>query len=106
MLRAMSRSVIEWYGLERCRSAVCFFSASTLAPCFLSFGLPREPWSELAQGMARHNSGAAFAPQSAVHDGDQRSIAMVAFGLLIQATFSFLGAKWFGRPAQPVGGTA
>jgi bile acid:Na+ symporter, BASS family len=49
--------------------------------------------------MATRNLGAAFAPLFAVHNVDQRAIVMVALGVVMQATFSFLAATWFGRRA-------
>ncbi|MBP7937552.1 MAG: bile acid:sodium symporter [Phycisphaerae bacterium] len=78
---------------------VLFFSAATAGPYFLSFGLPQSQKSVLALGMATRNLGAAFAPLFAVRDVDQRAIVMVALGVLMQATFSFLGATWFSRRA-------
>ncbi|HOW71110.1 MAG TPA: hypothetical protein PKY77_10955 [Phycisphaerae bacterium] len=78
---------------------ILFFSAATAGPYFLSFGLPQGQRSVLALGMATRNLGAAFAPLFAFPDVDQRAIIMVALGVLMQATFSFLGATWFSRLA-------
>jgi len=79
---------------------ILFFSFATVAPFFLSFGLPQGQRSVLALGMATRNLGAAFAPLFAVHDVDQRAIVMVALGVLMQASFSFGAATWFGRLAR------
>jgi bile acid:Na+ symporter, BASS family len=81
---------------------ILFFSFATTAPFFLSIGLPQEQRSVLALGMATRNLGAAFAPLFAVHDVDQRAIVMVALGVLMQASFSFGAATWFGRLARKV----
>jgi bile acid:Na+ symporter, BASS family len=81
---------------------ILFFSFATVAPFFLSFGLPQGQRSVLALGMATRNLGAAFAPLFAVHDVDQRAIVMVALGVLMQASFSFAAATWFGRLASRV----
>ena len=51
----------------------------------------------------RHGEiGAALAPLFAVPDVDQRAIVMVSFGVLMQATFSFVAASYFGRRASAV----
>jgi bile acid:Na+ symporter, BASS family len=81
---------------------ILFFSFATVAPFFLSFGLPQGQKSVLALGMATRNLGAAFAPLFAIHDIDQRAIVMVALGVLMQASFSFGAATWFGRLARSV----
>ena len=81
---------------------ILFFSFAAVAPFFLSFGLPQGQRSVLALGMATRNLGAAFAPLFAVHDVDQRAIVMVALGVLMQASFSFGAATWFGRLATRV----
>ena len=78
---------------------ILFFSAATASPYFLSFGLPQDQRSVIALGMVTRNLGAALAPLFAIHNIDQRAIAMVALGVLMQATFSFLAATWFGRRA-------
>jgi len=81
---------------------ILFFSFATFAPFFLSFGLPQGQKSVLSLGMATRNLGAAFAPLFAIHDIDQRAIVMVALGVLMQASFSFGAATWFGRLAGRV----
>ncbi|HTY85821.1 MAG TPA: bile acid:sodium symporter [Candidatus Acidoferrum sp.] len=78
---------------------VLFFTVATLAPYLLNFGLPQNQRSVLSLGMATRNLGAAFAPLFTAHDVDQRAIVMVAFGVLMQATFSFAAATWYGRRA-------
>ena len=78
---------------------ILFFSFATVAPFFLSFGLPLGQRSVLALGMATRNTGAAFAPLFATHDVDQRAIVMVALGVVMQAIFSVCAATWFGRMA-------
>jgi BASS family bile acid:Na+ symporter len=47
--------------------------------------------------MATRNLGAALAPLFAIHGVDHRAIVMVAMGVLMQATFSFAGATFYGR---------
>ncbi len=79
---------------------VLFFAVATIAPYLLSFGLPREQRTVISLGMATRNLGAAFAPLFAAHDVDQRSIVMVALGVLMQATFSFGAATFYGRGAS------
>jgi bile acid:Na+ symporter, BASS family len=81
---------------------ILFFSFATVAPFFLSFGLPQGQRSVLALGMATRNLGAAFAPLFAVPDVDQRAIVMVALGVLMQASFSFGAATWLGRLSRRV----
>jgi BASS family bile acid:Na+ symporter len=79
---------------------ILFFSGATVGPYLLSFGLPQGQKSVLSLGMATRNLGAAFAPLFASHDVDQGAIVMVAFGVLMQATFSFIAASYFGRRAS------
>jgi BASS family bile acid:Na+ symporter len=76
---------------------ILFFSVATIGPYLLSFGLNREQKIVLSLGMATRNLGAAFAPLFAVHNVDQRAVVMVAFGVLMQAAFSFLAATYYGR---------
>jgi hypothetical protein len=38
----------------------------------------------------------------AIQDVDQRAIVMVALGVVIQASFSFAAATWFGRLSREV----
>jgi bile acid:Na+ symporter, BASS family len=83
---------------------VLFFSVSTIGSYLLSFGLRPDQKSVLSLGMATRNLGAAFAPLFAVPGVDQRAIVMVAFGVLMQAAFSFGAATFYGRRA--VGGTS
>ncbi|MFO1475585.1 MAG: bile acid:sodium symporter [Verrucomicrobiota bacterium] len=77
-----------------------FFTTATLAPYFLSPGLKPGEKSVLSLGMATRNLGAAFAPLFMAHTENQHAIAMVAFGVIMQATFSFAAATWFGRRVQ------
>jgi bile acid:Na+ symporter, BASS family len=84
---------------------ILFFTGSTVGPYLLSFGMPREQKTVMSLGMATRNLGAAFAPLFAIHDVDQRAIVMVALGVLMQASFSFGAASYYGRVAQ-VGGAA
>ncbi len=79
---------------------ILFFSVATVGPYLLSFGLPQSQKSVLSLGMATRNLGAAFAPLFAVPEVDQRAIVMVAFGVIMQTTFSFVGATYFGRRAS------
>jgi hypothetical protein len=59
--------------------------------------LPREQRTVMLLGMATRNLGAAFAPLFAIPGVDQRAIVMVAFGVLMQASFSFGAATYYGR---------
>jgi len=79
---------------------VLFFSAAALGPYLFSFGLPRGQKSVLSLGMSTRNIGAALAPLFAVPEVDQRATVMVVFGVLMQATFSFVAASYFGRHAE------
>jgi BASS family bile acid:Na+ symporter len=81
---------------------VLFFSASTVGSYVLSFGLRADQKSVLSLGMATRNLGAAFAPLFAVPGVDQRAIVMVAFGVLMQAAFSFGAATFYGHRAVGV----
>jgi bile acid:Na+ symporter, BASS family len=81
---------------------VLFFSVATLAPYFSSPGMPAGEKSVLSLGMATRNLGAAFAPLFAAHTEHSHAIAMVAFGVLMQAGFSFGAATWYGRRAKRV----
>ena len=76
---------------------IIFFTIATVAPYLLSFGLPPEQRTVISLGMATRNLGAAFAPLFAVPDVDQRSVVMVALGVLMQAAFSFSAATFYGR---------
>jgi len=76
---------------------IIFFSLATVAPYLLSFGVPREQRTVISLGMATRNLGAAFAPLFAIPSVDQRSIVMVALGVLMQATFSFGAATFYGK---------
>ncbi len=79
---------------------ILFFGFATIAPYFLSFGLPPGQRSVLALGMATRNLGAAFAPLFAVPGVDQRAIVMVALGVIMQTISSLAGATYYGRLAQ------
>jgi len=78
---------------------ILFFSAATMLPYFLSPGLPADEKSVLSLGMATRNLGAAFAPLFTAHTENRNAIVMVAFGVLMQAGFSFGAANWYGRRA-------
>lgn len=80
-----------------------FFSAATLLPWVIGFGLPREQRIVVSLGMATRNLGAAFAPLFAVPGVDHRAIVMVALGVVMQASFSFAAATFYGRHTR--GGT-
>ena len=54
----------------------------------------------MSLGMATRNLGAAFAPLFAVRGVDQRAIVMVALGVIMQVTFSFGAATFYGRSDQ------
>jgi BASS family bile acid:Na+ symporter len=79
---------------------ILFFSVAAVGPYLLSFGVPQGQKIVLSLGMCTRNIGAALAPLFAVPDVDQRAIVMVAFGVLMQATFSFVVASYFGRRAK------
>ena len=78
---------------------ILFFSAATILPYFLSPGLADSRKSVLSLGMATRNLGAAFAPLFTAHTENRNAIVMVAFGVLMQASFSFGAATWYGRQA-------
>ena len=89
---------------------ILFFAAATVGPYVLGFGIPRTQRVVMSLGMATRNLGAAFAPLFAIPGVDQRAIVMVAFGVLMQASFSFAAATFYGRhaptaAAAPGGGT-
>lgn len=77
-----------------------FFTIATVAPYLLSFGLPRRQKSVISLGMATRNLGAAFAPLFAIPDADQRSLVMVALGVLMQTAFAFGAATFYGRTSS------
>jgi BASS family bile acid:Na+ symporter len=79
---------------------VIFFSVAAVGPYLLGFGLPPAQKSVLSLGMATRNIGAALAPLFAAPDVDPRAIVMVAFGVVMQATFSFAAATYYGRRAS------
>ena len=79
---------------------IIFFFLATVGPYLLSFGLLRAQRTVLSLGMATRNLGAAFAPLFAIRGVDQRAIVMVALGVIMQATFSFGAATFYGRNAE------
>jgi len=93
------KEFLELVGSYAIGVQILFFSVATVAPYLLGFGLPPGQKSVLSLGMATRNLGAAFAPLFSAHDVDQRAVVMVAFGVLMQAGFSFAAATWFGRMA-------
>ncbi|MFO1414312.1 MAG: bile acid:sodium symporter [Burkholderiales bacterium] len=94
------KGFLDLIGSYAIGSQLLFFSAATVLPFLISFGLPRSQRTVLSLGMATRNLGAAFAPLFAVPGVDQRAVVMVAMGVLMQATFSFVAATYYGR--QPV----
>jgi len=90
----------ELGGSHAIGAQILFFSVATVAPYLLSVGLPRPQRTVISLGMATRNLGAAFAPLFAIPGVDQRAIVMVALGVMMQATFSFGAATFYGRPQQ------
>ncbi len=78
-----------------------FFVVATFGPYLFARGLHHEQKVVLSLGMATRNLGAAFAPLFSLRDVDQRAIVTVAFGLLMQTTFSFGAATFYSRSAPP-----
>lgn len=74
-----------------------FFGAATVLPYFFGLGLPRAQRIVLSLGLATRNLGAAFAPLLAIPGADQRSVVVVALGVLMQAAFSFGAATFYAR---------
>lgn len=95
------QAFLELVGSHAIGAQLLFFAAATAGPYLLGFGLPRTQRVVLSLGMATRNLGAAFAPLFAAAGTDRRAIAMVAFGVLMQAAFSFAAATLYGRPATP-----
>lgn len=93
------KEFLELVGSHAIGAQVLFFAGATLAPYWLSIGLPRGQRTVISLGMATRNLGAAFAPLFAIPGIDQRAIVMVAFGVLMQSTFSFGAATFYGRRA-------
>lgn len=79
-------------------SQVLFFLAMGTLPYAFGLGLPHEQKVVLAVGMASRNVGAAIAPLLSVTGIDERAVVMVVLGLPMMIGFSFLSARWFGRP--------
>jgi bile acid:Na+ symporter, BASS family len=99
------KEFLELVGSHAIGVQLLFFSVATVGPYLLGFGLGHGQKSVLSLGMATRNLGAAFAPLFSAHDVDQRAVVMVAFGVIMQAGFSFAAATWLGRhrsssPAQ------
>ena len=99
------KEFLELVGSHAIGAQVLLFAAATVGPYLLSVGLPRPQRVVMSLGMATRNLGAAFAPLFAVPGIDQRAIVMVAFGVLMQAGFSFAAASYYGRVAQKSGVT-
>jgi bile acid:Na+ symporter, BASS family len=95
------KEFLELVGSHAIGVQLLFFSLATIAPYLLGFGLGHGQKSVLSLGMATRNLGAAFAPLFSAHDVDQRAIVMVAFGVIMQAGFSFAMATWLGRHSGP-----
>jgi len=93
------KEFLELVGSDAIGAQIAFFAAATTLPYLLSFGLARPQRVVLSLGMATRNLGAAFAPLFAIPGIDQRAIVMVAFGVLMQACFSFAAASYYGRGA-------
>ena len=104
------KEFLELVGSHAIGAQIVFFAAATVLPYVLTLGIARSPRIVLSLGMATRNLGAAFAPLFAIHGVDNRAIVMVAFGVLMQASFSFAAATFYGRHAPtaaavPGGGT-
>lgn len=95
------KEFLELVGSHAIGVQFLFFSVATVAPYVLGFGLGHGQKSVLSLGLATRNLGAAFAPLFAARDVDQRAVVMVAFGVLMQAGFSFAAATWLGRRGSP-----
>ena len=80
-----------------------FFGAATVLPYLVGFGLPRAQRIVLSLGLATRNLGAAFAPLLAIPGADQRSVVVVALGVLMQAAFSFGAATFYARRSAAAG---
>ena len=91
------KDFIELIGSHAIGAQILFFAAATFAPYFLSFGLPCAQRTVISLGMATRNIGAAAAPLFAIPGIDQRVIVMVSFGMIMQVSFAFGAATWFGR---------
>lgn len=100
------KQFLELIGSHAIGAQLLFFAVATVAPYLLGFGLPRAQRTVISLGMATRNLGAAFAPLFAIPGVDQRAIVMVAFGVLMQASFSFAAATWYGRNAKAAPGMA
>lgn len=98
------KEFLELVGSHAIGAQLLFFSAATVAPYLLGLGLSRSQRTVLSLGLATRNLGAAFAPLFAIGNVDQRAIVMVAFGVLMQSTFSFAAATYYGRHAEPAPG--
>lgn len=94
------KEFLELTGSYAIGAQILFFAVATLAPYWLSLGLPRAQRTVLSLGMATRNLGAAFAPLFAIAGIDQRAVVMVAFGVLMQASFAFAAATFYGRNAN------
>ena len=92
----------ELGGSHAIGAQLIFFTLATVAPYLLSFGLPRAQRTVMSLGMATRNLGAAFAPLFAIPGVDQRAIVMVALGVVMQATFSFGAATFYGRSDENI----
>jgi BASS family bile acid:Na+ symporter len=79
---------------------IVFFTAATVLPYVLGFGLPRSQRVVMSLGMATRNLGAALAPLFALPGVDRRAVVMVAMGVLMQAAFSFAAATFYGRQSS------
>ena len=94
---------MELAGNHAIDAQVAFFAATTIMLYLVGFGLPRLQRIALSLGMATRNLGVAFAPLFAIPDVDPRAIVMVAFGVLMQASFSFGTASYDGRATRARG---
>jgi bile acid:Na+ symporter, BASS family len=100
------KQFLELAGSHAIGAQLLFFAAATVGPYALGFGLPRARKTVLSLGMATRNLGAAFAPLFAVPGVDRRAVVMVALGVIMQATFSFGAATFYGRRAPAAGAPA
>jgi bile acid:Na+ symporter, BASS family len=100
------KEFLELVGSHAIGVQLLFFSVATLAPYLIGFGLGHGQKSVLSLGMATRNLGAAFAPLFSDHEVNRRAVVMVAFGVLMQVSFSFAMATWLGRHSQSSSSTS
>jgi BASS family bile acid:Na+ symporter len=94
------KEFLQLVGSYAIGAQILFFAVATVLPFLLAFGLARPQKIVLSLGMATRNLGAAFAPLFATSGVDRQAIVMVALGVLMQASFSFGAASYYGRAAR------